>query len=133
MLLMNPEVVRFGTYVWEDVETLAVDRQADRSIVEHDDVGPHAVFADVPEQTVRIRIVRRLSRDDIEAPVPGEKEDLVFYTSPAGTDTGRKRMTTTAVVLGVKHDLSPAAARQVVTLVAVSASGDAEPVTVEEV
>ncbi len=132
MLLTNPAVVRFGTHVWEDVETLAVDRQADRTVIEHDDLGPHAVFADAPEQTMRVRIIRRIARDDLETPVPGEREEVVFYASPSGTDAGRRRLKATAVVLSVKHELSAAAARQVITLVAVSASGDADPLTVED-
>ena len=132
MLLTNPPVVRFGTRVWEDVETLAVDRQADRTVIEHDDFGPHAVFADVPEQSMRLKIQRRIGRDDIDSPVPGERDEIVFYTSPAGADAARKRLTATAVVLSVKHELAPGQARQTITLAAVSAAGDADPLSIED-
>lgn len=132
MLLTNPAVVRFGTHVWEDVEMLAVDRQAERTVLEHDDFGPHAVFADVPEQSMRVRIVRRIARDDVNVPVPGDQEEVVFYTSPSGTDAGRKRLKATAVVLSVKHELTPTHARQTITLAAVSASGNADPLAIED-
>lgn len=132
MLLLTPRAVRFGEATWEDVSAVVVDRASRRSVVEWSDLGPHAVLADVPEQEVTVRVVQSLTRDAPDAPRPGDAGQLSFDTSPAGTDTGRRRVSAQAVVLGVRHELSvKGGATRTVTLVAVSPDGAADPVIVE--
>lgn len=133
MLVMNPDVVRFGEAVWEDVSLVAVDRAAERVVLEWGDAGPHAVLADVPERRVTVRVVREPVREDDWGPELGEAEELVFYTSPAASRAGRKRVRATAVVTSVRHEIVRGqGARRVISLAAVSPDGSADPVTVED-
>jgi len=131
VLILNPGTVRFGDQAWEDVAALAVDRAAARTVLEWSDEGPHAVLADVPEVRVSVRVVRRLDGGDLAAPLPGQQATLSFHTAPAMSDAGRRSVTMTAVVLSVTHELAgQQGARQVIALVAVAATGGADPVIV---
>lgn len=133
MLLLNPRRVRFGSSLWEDVTALAIDRRADRTVLEWSDDGPHAVLADVPRQRINIRVVQQVAREDVSAPRPGDEALLIAYTSPTASEAGRKRVSCYAVVLAVSHELSLSrGAVRTVELVAVSASGGADPIVVEE-
>ncbi len=133
MLLLNPRRVRFGNESWEDVTAMTVDRRAVRTVVEWSDEGPHAVLADVPRQRVNLRVVQQVSREDIGTPRPGQEGLLVAYTSPAGSEGGRRRVSCMAVVTAVTHELSLSrGAVRTVELVAVSGSGAADPIVVEE-
>ena len=130
MLVLNPRSVKFGSVVWDEVTAVVVDRAAHRTVAEWGDLGPHAVVVDVPEQAVRVRVVRSVSRDDIDVPRPGEAATLVFYTAPAGNELRRRRVSCAAVVLDVSHELTATKAVRTVILQAVSADGSADPVTV---
>lgn len=131
MLLLNPRVVRFGSATWEDVAAVAVDREAHRLVLEWGDLGPHAVFADVPEQKVTIRVVQEVARGDVDVPRPGEQGTVEFHTSPASGSAGRRRVSATAVITDVTHEVSlKGGAIRRVTLVAVSGDGVTDPVSV---
>lgn len=133
MLLLNPRSVRFDGTEWEDVSAVVVDRSAARSMKEWSDLGPHVVLADVPEQVVSLRVVQQVARDDVGTPVPSEAGELVFFTSPAGGDTPRKKVTVQCVVTDVTHELSlKNGAVRTVKLLAVSSDGVADPVSVED-
>jgi hypothetical protein len=133
MLLLNPRRVRFGNEAWEDVTALVVDRRAARTVVEWSDEGPYAVLADVPRQRVTLRVVQQIAREDIGAPRPGQEGLLVAYTSPTGSEGGRRRVRCQAVVTAVSHELSLSrGAVRTVDLVAVSGSGAADPIMVED-
>ena len=133
MLILNPRVVRFGGRVWEDVSAVVVDRQATRAVTEWSDLGPHAVLVDAPEQTVTVRVVQQVARDDVGTPVPGELAELSFFTAPAGGDTPRWRVGALCVVTAATHELSlKNGAVRTVRLVALSSDGAADPVTLED-
>ena len=130
MLILNPKSVKFGAAVWDEVTAVVVDRAASRTVAEWGDLGPHAVAVDVPEQSVRVRVVRGVSAGDIDVPRPGDAATLTFYTSPAGNELRRRRVSCAAVVLGVSHELSQGRAARTVTLQAVSSDGAADPISV---
>ena len=130
MLILNPRSVKFGGATWDDVTMVAVDREAHRHVQEWGDLGPHAVVVDVPEQRVRVRVVRNVGAGDIDVPRPGDAATLTLYTAPAGNELRRRRVSCAAVVLGVSHQLSSAGATRTVTLIAVSSDGAADPVSV---
>ena len=133
MLVLNPRVVKFGPAVWEGVLAVTVDRLANKRIVEWSDAGPHAVFADVPEQRIEVRITQELVREDLAGPAPGQQAELSLSTSPASGDAGRKKVSLQAVVVQVSHELSlKKGALRVIELVAVSATGSADPVTISD-
>jgi len=129
-LAMNPRTVKFGSASWDSVTSISVDRGADKVIAEVSDLGPHVVFVDVPEQRVSVRVTADLLTDDLGPPKPGESGLLVFFTSPAGTDGGRKKISMTAEVTGVRHPSSPRGIARVIDLIAVSSDGVADPVTI---
>ena len=133
MLLLNPQSVKFGSAVWSDVTAVLVDRAPEREVVEWSDSGPHAVFADVPEQRVSVRVTRRLIRDAAAAPRPGDSAELDVYTSPSAGDALRQRLRATCVVTGVSHELSAQrGAIQTIMLIAISSDGATDPIVVED-
>jgi len=135
MLILNPEIVRFESHAWDDVAAIAIDRAAKRLVEDHGDEGPFAAFADVPEQTVTIRVQRRLggAGDDTDDPALGASGQLTLYTARAGADASRRRITITCVVTAIRCDL-PAAGRpatKTITFIAQS-EGASDPVTVAD-
>jgi hypothetical protein len=133
VLLLNPRTVSFGGEVWEDVSAVVVDRSAKRAVTDWSDLGPHVVLADAPEQLVAVRVVQHVSRDDVGSPKPSEAGELVFHTSPSGSDSPRKRVKALCVVMDVTHELSlKNGAVRTVKLVAVSSDGVVDPVTIED-
>ena len=132
MLILNPREVRFGSALWEDVVAISIDRAAHKTVEEWSDLGPYAVFADVPEQKVRVTIVQEVARDDVNVPRPGEAGTLEFHTSPTASDAGRKKVSCAAVVLESRHELSiRKGAIRTVILAAIS-DGAADPVSTSE-
>jgi hypothetical protein len=132
MLLLNPRHITFGAARWDDVIAIAIDRSPHRTVEEWSDLGPYAVLVDIPEQRTRIQVVQELARDDVTAPRPGEQATLTFYTAPTPSDAGRRKVSATAVILDVRHELSlRKGAIRTVTLAAVS-SGSADPVSITD-
>lgn len=105
MLLLSPEIVRFDSFAWDDVATLAVDHIPRRLIEDFSDLGPFATFADVPEQTIQIRVQRRMTSDDLDAPALGTSGDLIFYFSPPGAELSRRRVQISCVLTSIRTDL----------------------------
>jgi hypothetical protein len=133
MLILNPRRVIFADQPWEQVTLVAIDRRAQRLALEWSDAGPHAVFADVPEQRVDLRVVMDVERDDIGGPAPGQLGELTLVTSPTASDARRRRLTVSAVVTAVSHEVSlRKGAVRTVELVAVSAGGADDPIAITE-
>ncbi|GAB5497450.1 MAG: hypothetical protein Phyf2KO_25300 [Phycisphaerales bacterium] len=133
MLVLAPESVEFDGDPWLGVESIAIDRTAGREVVEVGDLGPHVVFADVPEQRVSVKVSRKIERSELESVLPGDEGELVFRAGFGRTDAGWSSVTIGVVVSRVDHDFDRGGVRRVVTMVAVSADGVADPVVVEEV
>jgi hypothetical protein len=133
MLVLGPESVEFEGEVWSGVEAVAIDRTAKRELVEVGDLGPHVVFADIPERRVNVKVVRKIDRSELESVKPGDEGELSFRAGFGRTDAGWSRVSTDVVVTRVAHDFGPDGVRRVVTMVAVSADGLVDPVLIEEV
>lgn len=134
MLFLFPTGVEFAGAAWPGVTSVAIGRRAEKSIVEFGDGGSHVVLADVPEQRVEVTVSQELTADDAGGPVPGEEGALGFETGPTGSGAGRRRVSVSAVVLGVTYRVSKkSGAIRVVELVGVSSDGVADPVVVEDV
>lgn len=132
MLVLNPRVVVFDGSTIGEVSLVAIDRSAGREIVEWSDLGPFAVFADVPEVVTEIRVVQRLGTEDLGSIVPGVMGELVLYTSRSSGDTLRRRISAGAVLMDVKHELNvDRGTGRVLRFVALSDDGSGDPVTVE--
>ncbi len=132
MLALNPAHVKFGDQDWPDVSLIAIDRAAVRLAAEWTDLGPHPAFADCPEQRVDVKIVRAVTGGDLDAPRPGDAAPVSFFASPRATDAGRKRVSFTGVVVAVRHEVNARGATRTVQLVALSADGVADPVTIAD-
>ncbi len=129
MLTFHPQSVSFLSTPLPDVDAIAVDRRSSKQTEERTDLGPHIVFADVPEQRVTIAVTRTLTRDEPTSIKPGAQGQLRFTVAPSSSDALRRAFTVTAVVLSVEHDLSrKASARQRITMLAVSTDGAADPI-----
>ncbi|TVS09147.1 MAG: hypothetical protein EA423_00490 [Phycisphaerales bacterium] len=140
MLVVDPERVEFDGVEWGGVVAIAVDRAAARPIVEWTDRGPHPTFADAPEQTVTIRVMRRLDRSEIGTPRPGDLGLLRFVAASAGDSAALVRAGASAMVEKVGHRIvsggrgvGGGVAEQTIQLVALSADGLADPLTLEAI
>ena len=132
MVILNPTSVRFGDGVLEGVSSVSIDRVAEREVVEWSDAGPHAAFADVPEQRINARIVQALPRGAIDAPRPGDMAMLSLVTQ--GDDQSRVKVSANAVVTRVTHAVRDAIKGDGITrtieLVLVSSDGLADPIAI---
>lgn len=140
MLILTPASVRFDTLTLDDVTLIAVERSAERAVVEWSDLGPHPTFADVPEQRTTVKLSRRVFRGELASPNLGQLGELSFVVSPAGTAAATRKHAAQCVVLAVRYDLVNGAsgaakgpiAAQTIELVALSSSGSAEPFVVAD-
>lgn len=144
MLVIRPDEVRFDGLVWTDVVALAVQRRGQRVVTAFNDLGPHPTFVDVPERTTTVRVVRRVSSAELDAPLLGRQGVLTFSVTRTAGQAARRTLTATCVVTDVAYDLAGvegggasggAYAKQTVTLVALAAAGTGgagEPIAVSE-
>ena len=131
MILLNPEIVRFENLAWEDVIALAIDRTPKRTIEDHSDEGPFPAFADVPEQSITIKLQRRITQDDTEDPTLGESGTLTFYTGPAANDAARRKVSITCVATSIRCDLPSSGKPAIKTITFAAASTDgSDPVAI---
>lgn len=134
MLILNPDEVTFAGEPWPEVVAVVVERAAEKSILEWSDLGPHAVYADVPEERMTIRITRLLSTSVFELPGPGALGEVVFFASMGTSDARRRRVRAVCVIERIAYQfVQKSGATQIVTLVAVSGAGNVSPVTIEPV
>lgn len=136
MLIPHPTLVTFGDLRLDGVAAITIDRTASREILDFSDLGPHAAFADVPEMRTQIRITRRLERAEFTSPLPGDQAELAFTAASGTHDADRRRIRATCVLIAARHEITEAAtdrisARQTLVLMAVSADGAADPITIE--
>ena len=129
MIWLNPARVVFGGQALSHVESVVVDRVSSKLLLERGDGGPHVVFADVPEQRVTVRVVRRAVEADSVEVSPGELGVLSFDRSLNASSSVERVTISQAVVTGVTHRLERSGdARQTVEFVAVSSDGSSDPV-----
>lgn len=143
MLIVDPERVEFDGVEWGGVVAVSVDRAAARPIVEWTDRGPHPTFADAPEQTVTVRVHRRLAKNEIGTPRPGDLGLLRFVAASAGDSAELVRASASAMVEKVGHRIVGGiagagrgvggVAEQTIQLVALSPDGLADPLTIEAI
>lgn len=131
MLVLNPQSVSLLGKTVERVRRVAVHRTGGRVLVEWDGRGPFPVFADVPEQRVEVELVADLERGSLDGPVPGESGVLRFFTSPTAGSGGREKVEASVVVTAVVEEVEPGGkAQRRVRMLAVSSSGDTDPIAV---
>ncbi len=140
MAWLDPTVVTLeiegAAHRLDGVRAVAIDRAADRMIVERSDEGPHVVFADAAERREVIRIARTVERGDAaltRALEAGALCALEARVSDATGDVGGVVIRAETVVQRVEHDLrGEGAPTQRITLLVVSADGVESGVTIEE-
>lgn len=130
MIWLNPQRVTFDGELLTHVESVSVDRVSNRTVIEHGDLGPHAVFVDAPEQRSVINVVRRVLQSEQLAVLPGDSGSLTFDASSSSGDVGNVSVTADAVVTGVKYAVSSRqGTTQTISLIAVSSDGVVDPIT----
>lgn len=134
MLILHPREVSFLGTPWKSVSAIAIDRTSTRIIADHDDTGPHVVFADCPEQRVTVRVTLDLAEDSFATPAVGMQGALEFATAPAGVHATRHRVSMQAVILSITHEVSlRKGAVRTIEFLGVSAVGGADPITITEI
>lgn len=132
MLILNPDIVIFQGDTLEGVLAVALDRRPAKEVVEHDDLGPHATFADVPEQRVELTVRQELRRGDLSLMAPGDEGTLELWTAPGASDAGRRKLTASVVCLRIEHDLTRKAPVRMMRFIAVSTSSATDPITIAD-
>lgn len=134
MLILNPASVVLAGVEYSNVESCAIDRAAHKEVVEWNDSGPYAVFADVPEQKVEIKLTQRLASNAADQQLdrlrPGQSVSVEVVTSLNSSHAQRRRITATCVVRAVRNVVSVGEdpqARRVIELIAIS-DGSSDPV-----
>ncbi len=132
MLILNPDKVTFAGEPWTEVVVVSIERASEKSVLEWSDNGPHAVYADVPEERMTIRITRLVSASEIDTPGPGALGELEFFTSIGTSDARRQRVRALGVIERVTYQcVQKSGTTQTITLLAISTSGDECPLTIE--
>lgn len=131
MLVLNPQSVTLLGKTIERVRRVAVRRTPERVLLEWGNLGPYAVFADVPEQRVEIEVVADLERGTLDGLSPGQDGSLEFFTSPTAGSGGRRRVTASVVILSVADDVEPGGmAQRRIKMAAVSTTGSMDPIEI---
>jgi hypothetical protein len=134
MLLLSPERVRFATQVWPQVRSVAISRLTASEILDWNDRGPHAVFADAARQSTRVRIIRGVAADDLHLPVPGSQGDLEIRVREGAGDGGVAEIRCVAVLTGISYRLSARdLPERMIDLVALSTDGRQDPITITRI
>lgn len=131
MLLLSPTVT-FGSFTFADVMSATVSRTPVRAVMDHTDEGPHVGFADVPEFRTLIRLVGRVSKDDVNVPIPGVQGALKLVTTAEGSDRPRRAVSATCTLLDVRYEFSELkGCVRTLEFVAISATS-ADPISIAD-
>ena len=130
MVFLNPDTVTLGALALTNVQFVAFDREARRTALEYTDLGPYAAFADVPEQRIVVRIVRRITESEALPIKPGDRATLSLRSGPNLSGAAVRATSATVVVTAVEFALSNrSGATQRISAVALSTNGAADPIT----
>ena len=130
MVFLNPDRVTLGSLTLTNVQFVAIDREARRTALEYTDLGPYAAFADVPEQRVSVRIVRRITESEALPIKPGDRVTMALRTAPNLSAAGVRAIAATVVISAVEFTLSNrGGAVQRISAIAISTTGAVDPVT----
>jgi hypothetical protein len=134
MLIIRPATVTFDDEPLEEVAAIAIDRTPEARIIEWSDLGPHAAFADVPQQRIEITIISDLRTGTEDTPPPGRAGALSFYLSRAASTPRRRITVPSAVVLSSTYDVQQhSRARRTLRLVALSPDGgNTDPISITD-
>jgi hypothetical protein len=134
MLILNPALVQIAGVEYTNVESCAIDRTPHKEVVEWSDNGAFAVFADVPEQKVEIKLTQRLETAAADQVLdllrPGQSVAIEIRTSLNSSHARRRKLTATCMVRAVRNLVSVGKdpqARRVIELIAIS-DGSSDPV-----
>jgi len=134
MVFLNPDIVNLGALTLTNVQFVAIDREARRTALEYTDLGPYAAFADVPEQRVSVRIVRRITESEALPIEPGDRVALSLRSAPNLSAAGVRAISATIVISAVESTLSNrGGATQRISAIAISSTGAADPITTTSV
>ena len=134
MFVLNPERVKFGSAVWGNVVSVKIDSETVAPVEEWGESGPWCVLVDSPRRRVKIEVKQELHgvADGLAPATIGSEAQLRVHVSPTGSNAGRKRVKVQAVVVSVSHERRVGAAPvRTIELRGVSASGSADPVSIE--
>lgn len=135
MMILNPASAKVAGVEYQNVEACSVDRTPHREVVEWSDHGQFAVFADVPEQKVEIKLTQRLESAAADQTLdqlrPGQSVSLEVTTSLNSSQARRRKVTATCVIKAVRHLVNTGKdpqARRVIEMIAISSDGSTDPV-----
>ena len=134
MLWIEPRAVLLDGAAWDGVRSVVVSRGAAKSVVEFGGLGPHVEFADVPQQRVEVRVERSIDDGAEMGASVGDSLVLEFEVARGQSDSMRRRVEVTGVLLSVDVDGGgERGGRARYRIVGVSADGVTDPVQVSDV
>lgn len=129
MISLFPTSVTLGATELRCVESVAVNRTADKLIVDHSDLGPHVAFVDVPERRITIVVRRRVHEDEPTPAKPGDSVTLAFQTGETASPAKTRKVSASVIVTGLVHEHTRRGLVQTITMIAWSTDGAADPIT----
>jgi hypothetical protein len=137
MLILHPARVVFGSITLGEVDRIAIDRTAERAVLEWSPGGPFPVFADVPRQRATLTVRQTLASGEAADLVPGQAGTLRIVTAPLAGDASARSISAEAVLLTAETRLTGGGAGggggagvRTLTFAALSTDGAADPLTV---
>ena len=129
MLILSPSSVRFGGEVWSDVYRVAIESMSVELAEEWGDKGPYEVFVDSTRRKTIARLLQDVGKDELETPSVGALGTLVIEAD-RGNDADQSVVTLNGAVESVSYSFSGSRTTREIRLVAMSSSGDQDPVSV---
>lgn len=136
MLILHPSTVTLDDSPLAGALAIAVSRRAKSLLTDFADTGPHPIFADVPERLTTITITRHVPEPDDSASslALGAEVDLVFTAQRTPDAPHAMRFSARVVISSIESAMAESKAlAQTISAVAISASGSADPLTIEPV
>jgi len=128
MIWMNPRNVSFAGQPLRQVESIIANRRAEGVVAEYGQGGPFVQFVDVPQQRVTLMIERIVTQDEPMDLRPSQQGTLVFESAPSLSEGSGRRVSCTAVLIGVEHALNTKRGMvQKIEAIAVSSNGSTDP------
>lgn len=132
MLLLNPELVRFGSASWARPASVIIEQEAARLIAERSYDGPYETLVDVPQVRTIVTVAHEPDAQEAIPDTLGTRDELAVQVAAPGSDARRLRIRVRCVITSVRYRwVSPGKYQRLVTLQGEAAAGDSSPIEVD--
>ena len=132
MLLLNPELVKFGSAAWARPASVIIEQEAARLIAERSYDGPYETLVDVPQVRTIVTVAHEPDAKEAIPDTLGTRDELAVQVAAPGSDARRLRIRVRCVITSVRYRwVSPGKYQRLVTLQGEAVAGDSSPIEVD--